>query len=126
MVDWEEEQSDKNEQIIGGRVHVLRCARCPACDFDLRGNPTANKCPECGFINEPEAIWFRPSGVLHLVLPYLIALVFVEFVWLWHSAAARGFPVWTPFDRVVMGMGRPVLCCFSCSVGSIIFRTSFS
>ena len=111
MVDTAQEQSERDEQIVGEVAHLLRGVNCPACDFDLRGNPTTKKCPECGFMNEPEATWFRPSGILHVVSPYAMALLLGGLVCLWCIQAVRGFPAWTPVDRVVMGVALscPVL-----------------
>ena len=108
MVECKRNQFDKHERILAERAEVLRCTRCPACDFDLRGNPTTDKCPECGFGNDPEAVWFRPSGALYVLAPYAMALMFGAFVWLWYNPGVRGAPLWTALHFV--GIGIP-LCC---------------
>lgn len=95
-------KDDTEQRIDDGLDARFRSARCPACDYDLRGQTTNNDCPECGFFLEPEAIWFRPSRWWHRGGP-CIALATLGFIaLLWITQFLRGFPQWTSFDRVVM------------------------
>jgi hypothetical protein len=78
--------------------------RCPACDYDLRGNPATTACPECGFEHGDGAITFKPSGALCAAVPYLMAGDLFLFAYLWYRELVTGFPNWGVSGAVAMGI----------------------
>lgn len=77
---------------------------CPACEYDLQGNPTTVRCPECGLEHDPQAVWFRPSGFIRQATPYAEVAILAFFLWLWIDQASRGFPQWGYFSLVTMAI----------------------
>lgn len=47
------------EQLGPAWTMICDRGRCPGCDYDLRGTPTAARCPECGMVIPDEA---RPAA----------------------------------------------------------------
>ena len=81
-------------------VGIFHSTRCPACNYDLRGNVNAYECPECGFACEPGAIWLRPSMVRKHLRALAMLVVLALLVWIWSIEASRGFATWHPYGAV--------------------------
>jgi hypothetical protein len=83
-----------------GNIEMVPSTTCPACDYDLRGNPNAQQCPECGFACEPDTICFRPSPASKNLRAFGMLVVLGTLSWLWYTAARGGFATWYPLSAV--------------------------